>query len=224
LQKLKTLPPIMMGLLQDESFLPALDEQMKTADPHGRTLLEACARACGRTPQRIVKLSKEEQGDFKPTSAWPGSEPKRKPKEMQGHGDGFTRVLVTGTLRMADGTPARRPEFYAANDRMLLGLAERQPDSILYDQKTGKFVFLTTVFAAYAMEKGAQEPGPYQTGSALTHIEAEGAEPLDVRFFDEMPHVEIRLKPGQGKPQTRPANTRSNSGVIGGFMPPPSRD
>ena len=107
---------------------------------------------------------------------------------------------------------------------MLLGLAERQPDSILYDQKTGKFVFLTTVFAAYAMEKGAQEPGPYQTGSALTHIEAEGAEPLDVRFFDEMPHVEIRLKPGQGKPQTRPANTRSNSGVIGGFMPPPSRD
>ncbi len=186
--------------------------------------MEACARACGRAPTKIVKLSKQEPGDFKPTSAWPGVEKKRQAKDMNGHGDGITRVLITGTMRMADGKPVRRPQFFAANDRMLLGLAEHEGEPLLYDPKTGKFVFLTNVFAAYSMEKGAEEPGPYQTGSALTRIEAEGAEPLEVRFFDEMPAVEITLTAGAGPVKPKAANKRRSNGVIGGFMPPPSRE
>jgi hypothetical protein len=224
IRKLTPPPPLIMGLLQDEKFLPALDEQMKTADPHTRTLLEACSRACGRAPQRIVKLSKEQQGDFRPASALPGVDNKRQSKEMKGHGDGLTRVLITGTLRMEDGKPARAPQFFAASDRMLLGLAEDEPESLLYDSKSGRFVFLTSVFAAYDMGEGAAEPGPYQTGSALTRIEAEGAQPLEVRFFDEMPHVEITLQAGDGRPQTRPTIKSRKTGVIGGVMPPPSRD
>ena len=62
-----------------------------------------------------------------------------------------------------------------------------------YDAKTGRFVLVSSVFAAYDMGEGQPEPGPYQTGSAQTLIEAEGAEPLAVRFFDEMPEVEIVL-------------------------------
>jgi hypothetical protein len=37
------------------------------------------------------------------------------------------------------------------------------------------------------------EPGPYQMGSCLALIEAEGRRPLVVRFYDEMPDVEITL-------------------------------
>ena len=51
----------------------------------------------------------------------------------------------------------------------------------------------THVFAAYCMGEGQPEPGPYQTGSCLAQIEAEGCKPLLARFFDEMPDVEITL-------------------------------
>ena len=40
--------------------------------------------------------------------------------------------------------------------------------------------------------------GPYQTGSCLALIEAEGCKPLVVRFYDEMPDVEITLSADRG--------------------------
>jgi len=58
---------------------------------------------------------------------------------------------------------------------------------------TGRFAYLTAVFAAYAMGKGQKEPGPYQTGNAKTLIETDNSEPLRVDFFDEMPEVKIIL-------------------------------
>ncbi len=42
----------------------------------------------------------------------------------------------------------------------------------------------------------------YQTGSALILIEAKGNEPLEVKFFDETPDVEITLC--QEAPENRP--------------------
>jgi hypothetical protein len=93
---------------------------------------------------------------------------------------------------MRSGAPVRNPVFYATNDRMLMGEHRKDRQQILYNPNTGDFVYLTTVFAAYAMPSGP-EPGPYQTGSAQTQIEADGAEALTVQFFDEMPHVEITL-------------------------------
>jgi len=95
---------------------------------------------------------------------------------------------------MPDGSPVIEPRFYHANDRMLLGEARKDPAPLIrYEQNTGRFAFFTTVFAAYSMEPGQREPGPYQTGSALTLITAKGAQPLTVRFYDEMPDVEITL-------------------------------
>jgi HEAT repeat protein len=196
LAEAKELPPLIMGLVQDGRFLPALQEQMKRADPHRKTLLEACARACGAAVGRVVKISQNQKGDFKPTSAWPGVERKRQSKDMKDHGDGFAWVLVTGKLLMADGTPARGPKFYAAGDR--------PPERTLYEQKTGRFVFLMKIYAAYDMGKGAAEPGPYRTESWPTRIEADGALPLDVQFFDEMPEVEITLQPGDVPQEGRP--------------------
>ena len=117
---------------------------------------------------------------------------KARMSEESGHGDGLTPVLVTGRLRMADGAPAVEPRFINENDRMLLGLCREEPGPLRYDPATGRFVFYTTVFAAYAKGKTA-EPGPYQTGSAQVRIEARGAKPLAVRFYDEMPDVEITL-------------------------------
>lgn len=93
---------------------------------------------------------------------------------------------------MADGKPAAEPRFVNENNRMLLGRRKDSLGPLRYDPATGRFVFFTTVFAAYAMGKEA-ELGPYQTGSAQVRIEARGAQPLIVRFYDEMPDVRITL-------------------------------
>jgi hypothetical protein len=193
LLEVKGLSPTMMAVLGDERFLPELEAQIKTADPHHRSLLEACARACGKRAETVAKLSKDQPEGPKPKSAWPDTDARRKSKSSSGHGDGYAPIVVTGRLLMADGTPANSPAFYATNDRMLLGQAEKTREPVRYDPKTGRFVYVTSVFAAYEMGNGQPEPGPYQTGSAQTLIEAEGAESLVVRFFDEMPEVEVGL-------------------------------
>lgn len=193
LMTIKNLPPQMMGILRDKRFLPEIEEQIKSADGYQKTHLEAVARACGKAPDRVIKLSRETRENFRPQSAWPRTDARREAKEFGGHGDGWTRILITGRLLMPDGSPAKSPLFYATNDRMLLGQKQKTLEPFLYNQKTGEFVFVTRVFAAFASGKGQAEPGPYQTGSAQTLIEAEGAEPLVIQFFDEMPQVEVTL-------------------------------
>jgi hypothetical protein len=113
-----------------------------------------------------------------------------------GHGDGFAMVLITGRLLLPDGTPAKNPKFYDRNDRMLLGQSMKAEAPIMYDPVTGRFSYFTSVFAAHSRGEGQKNPGPFQTGSAVVLIEAEGAEPLTVSFYDEMPEVEIILSEG----------------------------
>ena len=79
------------------------------------------------------------------------------------------------------------------NDSFLLGERKRQVEPLVYDPKTGRFVYTTGIFAAYSMGEGQAEPGPYQTGSSLISLEAAGCKPLQIHFYDEMPEVEITL-------------------------------
>ena len=113
------------------------------------------------------------------------------------HGDGFTRVLITGRIVLKNGHPPTNVKPFNTNDRMLLGKRLREGAAIKYDPKTGRFAFFTCVFGAYAGGEGAMEPGPYQTGAATVLIEADGAKPLEVTFFDEMPDVLITLTPSE---------------------------
>jgi hypothetical protein len=176
-------------------YAPKLKEMYLVADPYSRTFLSSCARACGEPADIIVKISPGTPGNFRPSSAWPGSERSREVPEMTEHGDGFARVLVTGKLELTDGSPLVDPQFFDINDRMLLGQKRNDRAQVKYDPKSRRFVFLTTVFAAYARGAGKREPGPYQTGSAKINIEAKNAKPLHVEFYDEMPEVAITLGP-----------------------------
>ncbi len=187
------LPAGILASLGDPRNMPILRRRMDKASAHGRKYLGACARALGEPPDRVVRISGTEPGDFRPASAFPGIDRLRTPRGGFGHGDGFVDILVTGRLLMADGTPAVEPRFYELNDRYLLGGGCRDPVPIVYESKTGRFLYFTNVFGAFAGGKGF-EPGPYQTGSSIVLIEARGAGPLRVRFFDEMPEVEITLR------------------------------
>ena len=192
LLKREDLPSLVMARLQDPALLPAIKKRIERAAPHERTFLEACARALGKPPKRIVRISEKVPGDFKPKSAWPQIDENRW-ADGGGHSDGYTTILITGRLLMSDGSPAVDPRFFDVNDRMLLGQKRKDPAHIRYDPKTGRLVFVTNVFAAYAVAEGQKEPGPYQTGRAKVVIEAAGAKPLEVSFYDEMPEVEITL-------------------------------
>jgi hypothetical protein len=188
------LPLTIMARLRDPRFLPSLNDRIKSADPHKKTRLEACARACGRASKRVVRISESQPGNFKPASAWPRTDRRRQSPEPSLHGDGYTEVIITGRILSDDGRPTEAPKFFRTNDAMLLGERVREELPVEYDQQTGRFVLCTRVFAAYCAGKGQPEPGPYQTGSCLTLIEADGCKPLVVQFYDEMPDVEITLK------------------------------
>ncbi len=180
------LPAEVILEFQDPRYIPTLKKQMEQAHPHRRSYLAAVARVLGDPPDRIVKISETEPGDFRPdTSGRWGS-------ALEGHADGFTRVLVTGRILLVDGTPAPTPRFFEGNDRMLLGKLRREPRPVEYNPETGRFVFKTTVFAATSLSSEGKL-GPYMTGPAVVIIEADGCKPLNVVFYDEMPDVEITL-------------------------------
>src|SRR5579872_2637757 len=184
----------LMAELGDQRFLPLLEQKMKTASAHERTQLEGCARACGAAAQRVVRISPSEPGDFKPKSAWPDTDPSRMSPNMRAHADGFTTIIMTGRILLESGRPATSPKFYRLNDAMLLGERTRVEVRITFDRDTGHFVFVDDIFAAYSHGgDGQAEPGPYQTGSSIVLIECERCNPLEVRFYDEMPDVEITL-------------------------------
>jgi len=193
------LPAVVMAWSGQRRFLPILKARIQNVDPHKRTYLKACARACGEPPGRIIRLPATHPREYAPPSAM-GCDPKRTPPGFFGdHGDGHAQVLITGRLLMADGSPAVEPKFYNTQTRMLLGLGPERKDALplKYDAGTGRFVLRSWVFAAYASGRGQEEPGPFQTGTLMTLIEAKGAEPLTVPFFDEMPEAEITLQPAE---------------------------
>ena len=187
------LPLSIMAMLGDPQFLPLIERKLKVASAHGRTKLAACARACGAPADRVVTLDASRTGDFKPKSAWPDIDPARESPNVQGHGDGFSEVIITGQILRADGAPATLPKFYCTNDAMLLGERIREEEPLTFDPQTGRFVFVTMVFAAFSIDGGQPEPGPYQTGSSMVQIESAGCKPLQVQFYDEMPDVRITL-------------------------------
>lgn len=221
------LPISLMVEIGRPDYLGFVKQRIATTknDPYHVTHLRAAARALGAKPDRVIKISKQDAGSFKPKSAWPDTDSSRVSPNGGGHGDGFTPVIITGSLVMKDGSPAVNPAIYNTNDRMLMGGSTRDRAEVKYDSKTGRFVFQTEIFAAYSMGEGAREPGPYQTGSAIVLIEADGAEPLTVRFFDEMPDVEITLETGPGhtagKKGIQKAKEDSSQDKTRGSMPEP---
>ncbi|TWU35330.1 hypothetical protein Q31b_54260 [Novipirellula aureliae] len=84
-------------------------------------------------------------------------------------------------------------------------------EDLLYRNQDGRFVFYTTVFAAYSFGGKPAEPARYQTGSAPIRIEAEGSQPLTVQFFDEMPDVLITLNPANSEPSDEHRNVPRDS-------------
>jgi len=191
------LPLAIMAQLGDPRFRPLIERRAKTASNHEKTVLAACARACGAPPERAVTLDESRPGDFKPKSAWPGVDRSRMSPKVSGHGDGSTEVIITGQILRADGASVAAPKSYRTNDAMLLGTRVREEEPLTFNPKTGRFVFATTVFAAYSLGSDQPEPGPYQTGSSLIQIESEGCKPLRVQFYDEMPDVRITLSPAE---------------------------
>jgi HEAT repeat protein len=187
------LPLHVMLRTRDPRYIPVIKQRMQEAERNDRVYLAACARFLGEKPERVVKISETDPGDFLPASAWPAFDPKRMSPTVWGHRDGSAPVVVAGRLLMPDGSPAVEPRFYRANDSMLLGEQRRDPVALEYDPRTGRFLFATAVFAAYSVAGDQEEPGPYQTGCAQVIVEATKAKPLEVPFFYEMPDVEITL-------------------------------
>lgn len=187
------LPLEVIAELGDPRFLESIERKLTTANAYEATKLQACARACGAKVDNVVTIGESVPGDFKPKSAWPGTNPARIAPGASGHGDGATTVIITGRILREDGSPAVAPKFYRVNDAMLLGERGRQETPVTFNSETGRFVFVTSVFAAYSMGKDQKEAGPYQTGSSIVLIESNGSKPLQVRFYDEMPDVCITL-------------------------------
>jgi HEAT repeat protein len=191
------LPLELIAELGEPRFLELIERKLKTANAYETTKLNACARACGAKAKDVVAIRGSKPGDFKPKSAWPGTDRSRIAPGASGHGDGGTTVIVTGQILRADGGPAIAPKLYRINDAMLLGERGHQEVPMTFNAKTGRFVFITYVFAAYSSGDGQKEAGPYQTGSSMVQIESDGCKPLQVRFYDEMPEVHITLSAAQ---------------------------
>lgn len=190
----ESLPANMMGILREPRFIEAITKLETNSSHHERTFLAACKRACGAKANLVIDVDSNNPVKFRPASAWPNSDNTRRSKTASGHGDGFVEVMVTGEIRAVDGTHPKEVRFYRTNDAMLLGTSRNDNEPLMYDHRSGRFVFLTNVFAAYCMGEDRPEPGPYQTGSAQIRIEAEGFKPMVVQFFDEIPDVRITIQ------------------------------
>ena len=189
----ESLPANIMGMLGDHRFIEEIAKIEKDSNAHRKAFLSACKRACGAEADVIVDVDSKKTIEFRPASAWPNTDERRSSKTSAGHGDGTTDVMVTGEIRGADGSHPKTVGFYRTNDAMLLGIKQDYSEPLMYNPKSGRFVFLTKVFAAYSLGGGKREAGPYQTGSAQIRVEAPGFKPLVVQFFDEIPDVRITL-------------------------------
>lgn len=188
------LPANIMGMLGEPRFVNEIKKLEVNASKHQRTFLAACRRACGDKAETVIEVTSQKPVEFRPASAWPDTDATRRSKTSFGHGDGFTPVMVTGEIRGEEGTHPKVVHFFRTNDSMLLGSKQNYKEPVIYDPTNGRFVFLTTVFAAYSTGNDQVEPGPYQTGSAQIRVEAPGFEPIVIQFFDEIPDVRITLE------------------------------
>lgn len=187
--------PITMGLLREERFIEKIAIVEASASEYEMTFLASCKRACGANHGEQIRVDADHPVEFRPRSAWPQIDDRRQSKTNAGHGDGRIFVLLTGEVQDIDGTHPKSIALFRVNDGMLMGTEQNTEQDVLYDSSTGRFVFYTSIFAAYSMGKEQPEPGPYQTGSAQIRVEASGYQPLTLQFFDEMPDVLITLSP-----------------------------
>lgn len=193
------LPSSLIAVLGDGRHMAVLKQRFKEADPHERLFLSACMRALGAPPgERIVSISATDPGDFKPRSAWPGSDDSRW-DSGSGHGDGIQLVLITGAVRCSDGAIPRSVAFRDANGGRQFGSGIQQAAKVVYYPSNGRFAYLTCVGAAFAMSRAKRDRGPYQTVADKVTIEADHAQPLTVSFYDEMPDVLITLTTSPAK-------------------------
>jgi hypothetical protein len=187
-------PVSVLAWTGERRFLDRIRQSMRAAGPHLQSFLRACERACGEPPNQVIEISEIEGSRFRPASAWPGSDESRKEFPNTEHSDGFTDVLITGSVLLEDGTPAVEPIFVRTNDSLLLGQRIESREMVRYYPETGRFVALLRVFAAYSSVGGrVTKNGPYQTGSARLRVEAKGAKSLLVQIYDEMPEVKFVL-------------------------------
>ena len=193
------LPLSLRALSGDPRHLPVIRAAKEQARGYGSSDLAAYARMLGDPADVVVKISATETGRFRPLSAWPSVDRRRKQPKMSGHGDGMTEIVVTGVVQLAGGSHPKAIRFIGLNDRMLLGKREEHAEKrVLYNAVTGRFALFSHVFAAFSHGEGkAEEDGPYQTGSLTTRLEADGVKPLRVVFYDEMPDVEITVDPAE---------------------------
>ncbi len=190
----ESLPANIMGMLGEPRFVEQITKLEATSSNHQKAFLSACKRACGERADLVIDVDSKQSIKFRPASAWPNTDDRRRSMTAVGHGDGATKVMVTGEIRGADGSHPKTVGFFRTNDAMLLGTQQDHRTPLMYNPQNGRFVFLTSVFAAYSMGADQPEPGPYQTGSAQIRIEAPGFKQLVVQFFDEMPDVRITLE------------------------------
>lgn len=189
----ESLPAGIMGMLREPRFVEQIMKLETSSTSHHKTFLSACKRACGVKADLVVDVDSQHPVLFRPASAWPNSDDSRRSKTSRGHGDGSVEVMVTGEIRGADGSHPKTVGFFRTNDAMLMGTTQNVSEPVMYDHQSGRFVFLTSVFAAFNSEDDQPYLGPFQTGSAQVRIEAPGFKPLVVQFFDEMPDVRITL-------------------------------
>ena len=71
------LPLELIAELGEPRFLELIERKLKTANVYETTKLNACARACGAKAKDVVAIGESKPGDFKPKSAWPGSDRSR---------------------------------------------------------------------------------------------------------------------------------------------------
>ncbi len=188
----ESLPASIMGMLGERRFIDEITKLETNSSSHTKTYLSACKRACGAKADVVVDVDSKHPILFRPASAWPNTDDSRLSKTASGHLDGTIDVMVTGEIRGADGSRPKTIGFYRTNDAMLLGTKQDNSEPLMYNRQSGRFVFLTCVFAA-CMKEDQLDSGPYQTGSAQIRVEAPGFKPLVVQFFDEMPDVRITL-------------------------------
>jgi hypothetical protein len=152
----------------------------------------------GAKPDRVVKLSAHEPGDYRHASASPEGDPDQRRPEAQWVGATSATVLITGKVILPSGKLATGVRFIeTAEHHWELGGSGGLATARL-DPKTGRFCLLTKMH--YEWREAANEdrvgwPEPWRTQPRRIRVEAEGAEPLEVEFFYGMPDVEITLTP-----------------------------
>lgn len=191
----KDVPTYLLAYSGEIRFLPRVCQLIAESDDYQRIFYMACARALGDEPRSVVEISRNKPGMFKPASATPGFNKDRlDPSDMSGFHelfDGAVKILVTGKMVYGNGDPVQNPEFYNIKGNYSVPSNDKKALPISYFPETGRFCFYTRISGVFSEGKSIKKPGPFVTLSSDIRIVVDGAEPLKIQFYDEMPDVKI---------------------------------